>query len=140
MKTPKSIFSAVCCVIRNREDPSRILLVSRKNDTTSFGLPGGKVDSGETLLEAAIREVKEETGLDVVLDPNPVYHTKCPAHVPPPKGQDFYTFAFLAKSYSGVVATKEAGVVKWGNWEDQSNGSFAAYNEGVRKALQKLGR
>lgn len=41
-----------------------ILMVSRKN-SRDFGLPGGKVDPGEDLFEACIREVFEETGLDI---------------------------------------------------------------------------
>ena len=39
----------------------KILMVSRKNG--KFGLPGGKVEEGETLKEACIRELQEETGL-----------------------------------------------------------------------------
>jgi mutator protein MutT len=33
-----------------------------------WSLPGGKVEIGETLQECVIREVKEETGLDVAVD------------------------------------------------------------------------
>ena len=46
-----------------------ILLVNEslsKNDELSWSLPGGGVEEGELLHEALIREVKEETGLDVV--------------------------------------------------------------------------
>ena len=43
---------------------SNFLSVSLKEDHTDFNLPGGKVEQNETFEEAAIREVKEETGLD----------------------------------------------------------------------------
>ena len=46
-------------------DKGEVCLVSRKEDHSDFGLAGGKVDEGETYEEAAIREVKEETGLDI---------------------------------------------------------------------------
>jgi 8-oxo-dGTP diphosphatase len=47
------------------EETNRILMVLNKNGTWS--LPGGAVEAGETLKEATIREVKEETGYDITV-------------------------------------------------------------------------
>ena len=44
-----------------------IVLISRKNPPLGWALPGGFVDYGESLEAAAVREAKEETGLDVSL-------------------------------------------------------------------------
>ena len=44
-----------------------IVLIKRKNPPPGWALPGGFVDDGETLNAAAVREAKEETGLDVRL-------------------------------------------------------------------------
>ena len=51
-----------------REDGEQgIVLIKRKNPPYGWALPGGFVDYGESLEEAAIREAKEETSLDVEL-------------------------------------------------------------------------
>ena len=44
-----------------------IVLIERKNPPHGWALPGGFVDYNESYEEAAIREAKEETGLDVAL-------------------------------------------------------------------------
>jgi ADP-ribose pyrophosphatase YjhB (NUDIX family) len=44
-----------------------IVLIKRKNPPDGWALPGGFVDYGESLEEAAVREAKEETDLDVQL-------------------------------------------------------------------------
>src|SRR5436190_23412523 len=47
-------------------DNGKVLLTKRE-DFEVWCLPGGSVEEGESLAEAAIREAKEETGLDVEL-------------------------------------------------------------------------
>lgn len=44
-----------------------IVLIKRKNPPYGWALPGGFVDYGESLEEAAVREAREETSLDVRL-------------------------------------------------------------------------
>ena len=48
----------------------RLLLVKRDREPARgrWSLPGGRVELGETLNEALVREVKEETGIDVDVD------------------------------------------------------------------------
>jgi ADP-ribose pyrophosphatase YjhB (NUDIX family) len=44
-----------------------VILIKRKNPPYGWAIPGGFVDYGEPLEEAAVREAKEETNLDVKL-------------------------------------------------------------------------
>ncbi|HIP42976.1 MAG TPA: NUDIX hydrolase [Aquifex aeolicus] len=66
IKTP---FLATDVIIRLWEkDKFRgIVLIERKYPPVGLALPGGFVEIGETVEEAAVREMKEETGLDVKL-------------------------------------------------------------------------
>ena len=48
-------------------EPVGIVLIKRKNPPYGWAIPGGFVDYGESLEEAAVREAKEETNLDVEL-------------------------------------------------------------------------
>lgn len=57
---PKHIISAATIVINEQNE---ILLI--KGPLRGWEMPGGQVEEGESLKEAAIRETKEETGIDI---------------------------------------------------------------------------
>jgi len=48
-------------------DDGKFVLIKRKNPPVGWAIPGGFVDYGESLEDAAVREAKEETGLDVTI-------------------------------------------------------------------------
>ena len=45
--------------------PGELVFIERTNEPQGFALPGGFVDEGEWAIDAAVREAKEETELDV---------------------------------------------------------------------------
>lgn len=60
--TPNSIVVAVTAVVR--DDAGRLLMI-RRTDNDLYAIPGGAQEIGETISQTAVREVKEETGIDV---------------------------------------------------------------------------
>lgn len=75
--TPNSVVPSASAIVA--DDQGRILLVKRR-DNTLWALPGGGHDIGETIEQTAIREVKEETGLEVAVTGLVGIYTD-PAHV-----------------------------------------------------------
>lgn len=59
---PNSVVPSASAIVTDEQ--GRVLLVKRR-DNTLWALPGGGHDIGESIEQTAIREVKEETGLDV---------------------------------------------------------------------------
>jgi len=57
-----SIAIAVSAFILDGTDR---LLVIRRSDNDRYAIPGGQLELGETLTQAVVREVEEETGIDV---------------------------------------------------------------------------
>ncbi|MFQ5441491.1 MAG: NUDIX domain-containing protein [Thermodesulfobacteriota bacterium] len=90
-------------------DEGGVVLIKRKNSPYGWAIPGGFVDEGESLEEAAKREALEETGLEVKLI--------CQLHAYSRPGRDprFHTIStvFVAEAKGVPVAgddAKEAGV------------------------------
>lgn len=68
MPRPVTPAVAVDVVVELSDAPGRpIVLIARRYPPPGHALPGGFVDVGETVEDAARREVREETGLDVRL-------------------------------------------------------------------------
>ena len=64
-ETPKLTVDIIIELIDQSDNP--ILLIERKNPPHGWALPGGFVDVGETLEQAAVREAAEEISLPVKL-------------------------------------------------------------------------
>jgi 8-oxo-dGTP diphosphatase len=68
MPKPITPLLAVDIIIVLEDQPNQpIVLIKRRNPPLGWALPGGFVDIGETLEQAAVREAREETRLGVTL-------------------------------------------------------------------------
>ena len=68
MATPITPLLAADIIIEMEDSPERsVVLIDRRNPPYGWALPGGFVDVGESLEQAAMREALEETGLYVRL-------------------------------------------------------------------------
>jgi 8-oxo-dGTP diphosphatase len=90
--------------------PDKILLIKRR--TVPFrdywALPGGRVDPGETVEQTMVREVKEETGLDVaIVSKIGDYHEQ---GVQDGVEYDYYPACFLVKTVGGEIKKQESEI------------------------------
>lgn len=60
MTTPKHVISAATIVLN---DQNEVLLI--QGPRRGWEMPGGQVEEGELLEDAAIRETKKESGIDI---------------------------------------------------------------------------
>jgi len=65
MPAYKNPTPTVDILIELVDHPGKIVFIERAHEPTGLALPGGFVDEGEWVADAAVREAKEETGLDV---------------------------------------------------------------------------
>lgn len=97
--TPKTPYLTTDGIIELYEEDrfKGIILIERKNEPRGLALPGGFVDVGESVEDALIREMKEETHLDVAIskllgvysNPNrdPRFHTASVVFVAKAQGE-----------------------------------------------------
>lgn len=102
------------CVLTNMVmvyDDSGRVLVQRRNDPGWPGcvFPGGHVEPGESFVDAAVREVREETGLTVE------NLQLCGVKQWTQKGGEYRYIVFLYKTncFSGEVTSSDEGEAFW---------------------------
>lgn len=96
MPIPVTPLLTADIIIELLDHERKIVLIERANPPYGWAIPGGFVDVGETVETAAVREAKEETGLDVrnlrllgvYSDPrrDPRFHTASLVYIAEAKG------------------------------------------------------
>lgn len=111
-----------CCVLLfNLDDPDKLLLFKRaegeRQEPGSWGFSGGKVDAGESASEALVREVKEETGIDLI------EYDFVGGFV----WDGYVDYVFVSRNWKGTITLdpKECADYAWVTLDDIHNGRVA---------------
>jgi 8-oxo-dGTP pyrophosphatase MutT (NUDIX family) len=104
------------------EKDGLFLSVSRKNDPSIRGFAGGSVEEYETIAQAIVRELYEETG--IIAREYEFFFKDYDGH-------DFETTCFIVTKYDGNGFSREVGVVEWVKRELLEEGPFAWFNKKV---------
>jgi len=99
-----------------------------------WDIPGGTLEDGEDPAEGAIRETKEESGLDIK-HPHLFYQT---SNVDQKKNKQFVTLIFLAKTTETdvVLNPEEHDDYKWINMADAGSYELVDYLPGCLELLK----
>lgn len=104
---------ATLCYVIDKENKKTLMLhrIKKQNDyhKGKWNGLGGKFEPGESPEECAIREIKEESGLDVI-------SLRLKGFITFPlfdEIDDWYVFVFTIENYSGELINSDEGKLEW---------------------------
>jgi len=132
MRYPEATVGAV---ILNSE--AEVLICKSNKWNQKYVIPGGHIEAGESMEEALIREVKEETGLDVfeieLLGINESIYSESFQNK-----KHFIFVDFICRSNSNdVILNEEAQSYEWINLTEVENYNLEKFTAKLLKELRK---
>lgn len=104
MKTESVELTVLCLIHKN----DKYLLQDRiKNDWKGYTLPGGHIEPGESIVDAVIREMQEETGLTIR------HPHLCGVKQFPLEEGRYIVFLFETEEFEGDLRSSEEGTMHW---------------------------
>lgn len=115
MRTEIVELTVLCLV---HKDNMYLLQDRIKNDWKGYTLPGGHIEAGESIVDAVIREMKEETGLTISAP------KLCGVKQFPIDGGRYIVFLFETSCFEGELKASEEGQMYWVSKEDLSKANL----------------
>ncbi len=127
-------IAVVCAVIKQQEKYFIAQRSARMKMPLKWEFPGGKVESGETNVQAIVRELKEELDIDIdVIEEHPYYLHNYPNFI-------LKLTPLEAVIKGGNLTLKEHANYKWVAPEDFINYDFSEGDINIVKAICKRDR
>ena len=105
MDRRESIELTILCIIHR--NGKLLLQHGGTPDWQGFAPPGGHVEPGESIVDAVVREMREETGLTVL-------HPKlCGVKQFPISGGRYLVLLFQTEEFSGALRSSKEGSMEW---------------------------
>ncbi|RTX74069.1 8-oxo-dGTP diphosphatase [Mammaliicoccus sciuri] len=124
----KVIFYNMCMIY----DAERVVVIDRKKDDwPGISFPGGKVEHGESFTNSTIREIKEETGLDIS------NLELCGVKNWMDDEIRYVIFLYRTNNYSGELVSSDEGEVRWEQISNLTNLQLSLDMEEMLRIFQE---